>query len=89
MFVKSKILELKEKVKDQKVLCALSGGVDSSVAASLLSSAVGSNLTCIFVDHGLLRKDEVEEVVKTFGNREDVILIKLMPRIVFRKIKRM
>ena len=77
MFVKSKILELKEKIKDQKVLCALSGGVDSSVAASLLSSAVGSNLTCIFVDHGLLRKGEVEEVVKTFGNREDVNFIKV------------
>ena len=77
MFVKSKILELKEKIKDQKVLCALSGGVDSSVAASLLSSAIGSNLTCIFVDHGLLRKGEVEEVVKTFGNRKDVNFIKV------------
>lgn len=60
---------LKEKIGDKKVLCALSGGVDSSVAATLVSKAAGKNLTCIFVDHGLLRKnegDEVEEAFKAF-----------------------
>lgn len=67
-FVKDKILELKEKIKDGKVLCALSGGVDSSVAAILLAKACGKNLTCVFVDHGLLRKNESEEVEEIFGN---------------------
>ena len=66
-FVKDKILELKEKIKNGKVLCALSGGVDSSVAAILLAKACGKNLTCVFVDHGLLRKNESEEVEEIFG----------------------
>ena len=58
---------LKEKIGDGKALCALSGGVDSSVAAVLLSRAIGENLTCVFIDHGLLRKDEGDAVERVFG----------------------
>ena len=66
-FVEKTIEEIREKVGNGKVLCALSGGVDSSVAAVLLSKAVGSQLTCVFVDHGLLRKNEGDEVEEVFG----------------------
>lgn len=66
-FVESTVLQLREKVGNGKVLCALSGGVDSSVAAVLLSKAVGKQLTCVFVDHGLLRKNEGDEVEAVFG----------------------
>ncbi len=66
-FVENTIYAIKEKVGNGKVLCALSGGVDSSVAAVLLSKAVGSQLTCVFVDHGLLRKDEGDQVEEIFG----------------------
>lgn len=66
-FVESKIAELKEKIGDGEVLCALSGGVDSSVSAVMLSRAVGKQLTCVFVDHGLLRKNEADEVTAVFG----------------------
>jgi GMP synthase (glutamine-hydrolysing) len=66
-FVKDTIISLREKIGDGKVLCALSGGVDSSVAAVLLSKAVGKQLTCVFVDHGLLRKNEGDEVEAVFG----------------------
>ena len=66
-FVENKIKEIREKVGNGKVLCALSGGVDSSVAAVLLSKAVGKQLTCVFVDHGLLRKNEGDEVEAVFG----------------------
>lgn len=66
-FVESSIQAIREKVGNGKVLCALSGGVDSSVAAVLLSKAVGKQLTCVFVDHGLLRKNEGDEVESVFG----------------------
>ena len=66
-FVENSIKAIREKVGDGKVLCALSGGVDSSVAAVMLSKAVGSQLTCVFVDHGLLRKNEGDEVEAIFG----------------------
>ncbi|WP_418419643.1 glutamine-hydrolyzing GMP synthase [Blautia sp.] len=66
-FVEDSIKAIREKVGKGKVLCALSGGVDSSVAAVLLSKAVGNQLTCVFVDHGLLRKDEGDEVEAVFG----------------------
>ena len=66
-FVENTIKEIRAKVGDGKVLLALSGGVDSSVAAGLLSRAIGKQLTCVFVDHGLLRKDEGDEVESVFG----------------------
>jgi len=66
-YVTQTIKEIKEKVGNGKVLCALSGGVDSSVAAVLLSKAIGNQLTCVFVDHGLLRKNEGDEVEAVFG----------------------
>lgn len=68
-FAKETVKALKEKIGDGKALCALSGGVDSSVAAALLNEAIGENLTCIFVDHGLLRKNEGDEVEEVFGKR--------------------
>lgn len=70
-FVEESIRAIREKVGQGKVLCALSGGVDSSVAAVLLSKAVGGQLTCVFVDHGLLRKDEGDEVEAVFGSKGD------------------
>ncbi|MGL6218686.1 MAG: glutamine-hydrolyzing GMP synthase, partial [Lacrimispora sphenoides] len=66
-FVEASIETIREKVGDGKVLCALSGGVDSSVAAVMLAKAVGKQLTCVFVDHGLLRKNEGDEVEAVFG----------------------
>ena len=67
-YAKTSIDTVRETVKDGKVLLALSGGVDSSVLAALLSKAVGNQLTCIFVDHGLMRKDEGDEVEQEFSN---------------------
>jgi len=66
-FVEETVRELKARIGDRKVLCALSGGVDSSVCAAMLARAVGRQLTCVFVDHGLLRKGERERVCAIFG----------------------
>lgn len=65
-FIAEKTAQIKARVGDQNVLCALSGGVDSSVAAALIHRAIGDQLTCIFVDHGLLRKHEARDVLQTF-----------------------
>ena len=70
-FVENSIQEIRAKVGNGKVLCALSGGVDSSVAAVMLAKAIGNQLTCVFVDHGLLRKNEGDEVEEIFGPKGD------------------
>jgi len=74
-FIQRTIKEIKEKVGDGKALCALSGGVDSSVAAVLVHEAIGDKLTCVFVNHGLLRKGEADQVVQTFREQFKMNLI--------------
>ena len=76
-FAKTKIEEIKALVGEGKVLCALSGGVDSSVAAVLVHKAIGKQLTCVFVDHGLLRKDEGDTVEQVFREKFDMNLIRV------------
>lgn len=76
-FIESEIAEIKSVVGDKKVLCGLSGGVDSSVVAALIHKAIGDQLTCIFVDHGLLRQNEAEEVMALFGEDLKVNIIKV------------
>ncbi len=74
-FIENAVVEIKEKVGDKKVLLALSGGVDSSVVAALLIKAIGKQLTCVHVNHGLLRKGEPEQVVDVFGKKLDANLV--------------
>ncbi|WP_392486242.1 glutamine-hydrolyzing GMP synthase [Haloimpatiens sp. FM7315] len=76
-FAEEQINKIKELVGDKKVICALSGGVDSSVAAVIVHKAIGKQLTCIFVDHGLLRKDEGDQVEKIFKKQFDMNLIRV------------
>lgn len=76
-FVEEQLADIKQKVGNKKVLCALSGGVDSSVAAVLVHKAVGNQLTCIFVDHGLLRKDEGDQVETIFRKQFAMNLIRV------------
>ena len=76
-FIDDKVAEIKAKVGDKKALCALSGGVDSSVAAALMHRAIGDNLTCVFVDHGLLRKNEGDDVERIFRQKFGMNLIRV------------
>lgn len=76
-FIDIEVEKIRESVGDRKVLCALSGGVDSSVVAALLNKAIGDKLICMFIDHGLLRKNEAESVMKTFADGFDMNVIKI------------
>jgi len=76
-FIEDTIADIRKQVGNEKVLCALSGGVDSSVVAILLHKAIGEQLTCMFIDHGLLRKGEAESVMETFVGKFDMKVVKI------------
>ncbi|MBN3524984.1 glutamine-hydrolyzing GMP synthase [Paenibacillus apiarius] len=79
-FIEDKVREIREMVGERKVLCALSGGVDSSVVAALIHKAIGDQLTCMFIDHNLLRKGEAEGVMETFVGKFDMRVVKIDAR---------
>ena len=74
-FIEEQVADLRESIGDKKVLLALSGGVDSSVVAALLIKAIGQQLVCVHVNHGLLRKGEPEEVIEVFRNQMNANLV--------------
>ncbi|GFN33297.1 glutamine-hydrolyzing GMP synthase [Paenibacillus xylaniclasticus] len=76
-FIEDTVREIREQVGDKKVLCGLSGGVDSSVVAMLIHKAIGDQLTCMFIDHGMLRKGEAESVMETFVGKFDMKVVKI------------
>ncbi|CAG7648913.1 GMP synthase [glutamine-hydrolyzing] [Paenibacillus solanacearum] len=79
-FIEDTVRDIRNQVGDKKVLCALSGGVDSSVVAMLIHKAIGDQLTCMFIDHGLLRKGEAESVMETFVGKFDMKVVKIDAR---------
>ncbi|GJM71576.1 hypothetical protein HMSSN036_37920 [Paenibacillus macerans] len=79
-WIEDAVRDIRAQVGDSKVLCALSGGVDSSVVAMLIHKAVGDQLTCMFIDHGLLRKGEAESVMETFVGKFDMKVVKIDAR---------
>ncbi|MBP1906140.1 GMP synthase (glutamine-hydrolyzing) [Paenibacillus turicensis] len=79
-FIEDAVQDIRNTVGDKKVLCALSGGVDSSVVAMLIHRAIGDQLTCMFIDHGLLRKGEAESVMETFVGKFDIHVVKIDAR---------
>ena len=81
--------QIQTKVKDDRVICGLSGGVDSSVVAVLLHKIIGSQLTCIYIDNGLMRKNESEQVVSLFKKYYKISLVHVDASEIFLKIRRM
>lgn len=79
-FIEDAVQDIRNKVGDKQVLCALSGGVDSSVVAAMIHKAIGDQLTCMFIDHGLLRKGEAESVMETFAGKFEMKVIKIDAR---------
>jgi tRNA methyl transferase len=76
-FVEEQVMKIKQEVKEKKVLCALSGGVDSAVVATLIHKAIGDHLTCMFIDNGLLRQNEADDVMKVFQENFHMNIIKI------------